>query len=50
MKPIIIANWKMNLTLDEAYNKAKQLDKKSYSAQLLLAPPAPYLAHFAKNY
>lgn len=50
MKPIIIANWKMNLTLSEAYNKAKQLDKKNYSAQLLLAPPAPYLAHFAENF
>ncbi|MDG1436667.1 MAG: triose-phosphate isomerase [Rickettsiaceae bacterium] len=50
MKPIIIANWKMNLTLDEAYSKAKNLDSKSYSSQLLLAPPAPYLAYFAQNF
>jgi triosephosphate isomerase len=49
MTPIIIANWKMNLTLDEAYSKAKKLDSKSYSSQLLLAPPAPYLAYFAQN-
>lgn len=49
MKPIIIANWKMNLTLDEAYSKATKLNSKSYSSQLLLAPPAPYLAYFAQN-
>jgi triosephosphate isomerase len=50
MKPIIIANWKMNLTLKEAYTKTKQLDSRNYSAQLLLAPPAPYLAHFTQNF
>jgi triosephosphate isomerase len=50
MKPIIIANWKMNLTLEEAYTKAKLLDSRNYSAQLLLAPPAPYLAHLTQNF
>ena len=40
----------MNLTLKEAYTKTKQLDSRNYSAQLLLAPPAPYLAHFTQNF
>ena len=47
MKPIIIANWKMNLTLKEAILKAEQLEKRNYSSQLLLAPPALYLGHLA---
>lgn len=47
MKPIIIANWKMNLTLQEAGLKAKLLESSNYSAQFLLAPPMPYLAYFA---
>ena len=50
MKPIIIANWKMNLNLKEAFLKADLLDKRNSSAQFILAPPAPYLAHFAKNF
>ncbi len=50
MKPIIIANWKMNLTLEDALLKAGQLNSKNYSAQVLLAPPAPYLAYFANNF
>lgn len=50
MKPIIIANWKMNLTLENALLKAGQLDNRNYSAQILLAPPAPYLAYFASKF
>ena len=49
MKPIIIANWKMNLSLDDAFSKATALNKRNSSAQFILAPPTPYLAHFAKN-
>lgn len=50
MKPIIIANWKMNLTLENALLKAAQLNNRNYSAQILLAPPAPYLAYFASKF
>ncbi len=47
MTPLIIANWKMNLTLKEAVLKAEELEKINYSARLLLAPPALYLGHLA---
>ena len=50
MKPIIIANWKMNLNLKEAFLKAESLDKRNSAAHFILAPPAPYLAHFAENF
>lgn len=50
MKPIIIANWKMNLNLNEAFSKADSLNKRNSSAQFILAPPTPYLAHFAQNF
>jgi len=50
MKPIIIANWKMNLSLKEAFLKADLLDKRNSWAQFILAPSAPYLAYFAKNF
>ncbi len=49
MKPIIIANWKMNLSLNDAFSKAEALNKRNSSAMFILAPPTPYLAYFAKN-
>jgi triosephosphate isomerase len=49
MKPIIIANWKMNLNLDDAFSKTSALNKRNSSAQFILAPPTPYLAYLAKN-
>ena len=49
MKPIIIANWKMNLSLNDAFSKAEKLNQRNSSAIFILAPPAPYLAHFANN-
>lgn len=50
MKPIIIANWKMHLTLEEAIAKAKSLNDSKYSARFLLAPPTPYLGYLAKTF
>lgn len=50
MKPIIIANWKMNLNLNEAFSKADSLNKRNSSVQFILAPPTPYLAHFTQNF
>lgn len=50
MKPIIIANWKMNLNFKEAFLKADLLDKRNSQAHFILAPPAPYLAYFAEKF
>lgn len=50
MKPLIIANWKMNLNLNEAFSKADYLNKRNSSVQFILAPPTPYLAHFVQNF
>lgn len=50
MKPIIIANWKMNLSLKEAFLKADLLDKRNSWAHFILAPPAPYLAYFSERF
>lgn len=47
MKPLIIANWKMNLTLNESVKYAKTIVSFKHSSQLLLAPPAIYLAHLS---
>ena len=50
MKPIIIANWKMNLTLKEAFAKAESLNKRNSDAHFILAVPTPYLAHFTQHF
>lgn len=50
MKPIIIANWKMNLSLEDALLKSQQLEARNYSYQFLLAPPTAYLALFAQSF
>ena len=50
MKPLIIANWKMNLTLKEADEKLKSLMGGNFKARLFVAIPTPYLAYFADKY
>jgi triosephosphate isomerase len=45
MKPLIIANWKMNLMLNESISYAKTIASFQHSSQLLLAPSTIYLAH-----
>ncbi|PCJ27578.1 MAG: triose-phosphate isomerase [Rickettsiales bacterium] len=50
MKPIFIANWKMNLSLQEATTKAKHIEAQNYPTQFLLAIPATYLAYFTKTF
>jgi len=47
MKPLIIANWKMNLMLDESVSYAKTIASFQHSSQLLVAPPTIYLAHLS---
>jgi triosephosphate isomerase len=50
MKPFIIANWKMNLTLGEAIIFIKELerDQKIYYKNLVIAPPLPYLSQLTQ--
>lgn len=45
MRPFIIANWKMNLTLDEAINLISKLEKniKTHGNHVLIASPVPYI-------
>lgn len=50
MKPLIIANWKMNFSLEEAVNYTKKLQYISYEASLLIAPPMIYLAHLSTSF
>jgi triosephosphate isomerase len=50
MKPIIIANWKMNLSLEEAITKAKSFNNYSHSVRFLLAPPTPYISYLAEKF
>lgn len=47
MNSIIIANWKMNMTLSAAIDLATELETIDHSYQFLIAPPAPYLAQLA---
>lgn len=50
MKPIIISNWKMNLNLSDAISLVREIENESPQAELLIAPPAPYLAYFAETF
>lgn len=50
MPPIIIANWKMNLTLEEAISKAELFSAFKHSARFLLSPPIPYISYISKNF
>ena len=46
MKPVIAANWKMNLTQTEANTLVKAINKAPLgpeNIELIIAPPAPYL-------
>lgn len=47
MKPLIIANWKMNFSLKEAISYCEQLSQNIHNKDVLISPPSPYLAHLA---
>jgi triosephosphate isomerase (TIM) len=49
MKPLIIANWKMNLNLEKSFAMMEYLEKSSYE-NFMIAISAPYLAYFAKSF
>lgn len=46
MKPIFIANWKMNLTLAEGQALMQQILSTSIAGEMIIAPPIPYVGHF----
>ncbi len=50
MKSLIIANWKMNLTLTQAASLARSMSEFNNYHQLIIAPPAPYVAYLAQAY
>ena len=50
MKPLIIANWKMNLTFSEASTLAKSMSDYNDHHRLIIAPPTPYIAYLAQTY
>jgi triosephosphate isomerase len=47
MKPIVIANWKMQLDFDQAAILASKLELINHNAHLIIAPPIPYLGYLA---
>jgi triosephosphate isomerase len=50
MEPLIIANWKMNLTFKEALNLTRLLSEHNDVHRLVIAPPTPYIAYLAQSY
>jgi triosephosphate isomerase len=50
MKPLIIANWKMNLTFHEASELTKSMSNNENHHRLIIAPPTPYIAYLVQIY
>ncbi|NRB11060.1 MAG: triose-phosphate isomerase [Rickettsiaceae bacterium] len=50
MKTLIIVNWKMNLTLDEALSRCEIIASRNYQLPIVIAPPTPYIAYLARAY
>lgn len=50
MKKLIIANWKMNLSLTDSLSFCTKLARQEYSNDLIIAPPSPYLAYLAEKF
>lgn len=47
MKQLIIANWKMSISFDEAMSLLKYIDVANSNSELIVAPPVPYLSHIS---
>ncbi len=47
MKQLIIANWKMSVSFDEATSLLKHIDIANSNNELIIAPPVPYLSHLS---
>jgi triosephosphate isomerase len=50
MKPLIIANWKMNFSLKEAISYCEELSQNIHNKGVIISPPAPYLAYLADKF
>lgn len=50
MKPLIITNWKMNLTFNEASDLSKSISSHEDHHRLVIAPPTPYIAYLSQIY
>ncbi|WP_250311654.1 triose-phosphate isomerase [Rickettsia endosymbiont of Oedothorax gibbosus] len=50
MKKLIIVNWKMHMSLDEAFKFCTKLTEQQYNNQLIIAPPIPYLAYLSDKF
>lgn len=50
MKKLIIVNWKMHMSLDEAFKFCTKLTEQQYNNQLIIAPPVPYLAYLSDKF
>ena len=50
MAPLIILNWKMNLTLKEADKISGVLNNIKHTYQLLISPPIPFIAALSSSY
>ncbi|MCC8371666.1 MAG: triose-phosphate isomerase [Rickettsia endosymbiont of Pseudomimeciton antennatum] len=50
MKKLIIANWKMHMSLDDAFEFCTKLTEQQYNNQLIIAPPIPYLAYLSDKF
>jgi triosephosphate isomerase (TIM) len=43
IKPVVVANWKMNMTLASVSKFVDDFGSESFSAEVVVCPPAPYL-------
>ena len=50
MKPLIIANWKMNITFEESIKFCTDLVFMTYTNSLIVCPPSPYLAYLSDRF
>lgn len=50
MTKLIIANWKMNLSLKDSFAFCINLSALQYDNTLIIAPPSPYLAYLSDKF
>lgn len=43
IKPVVVANWKMNMTLESISKFVDGFGSEKFSAEVVVCPPAPYL-------
>ena len=50
MSKFIIANWKMNFSLDQSIEFCSKISDVAKECRLIIAPPIPYLSYLASNF